>query len=117
MDVITAQGMRMPKLGLGTWKLKGPACVEAVQGALGLGYRHIDTAEMYDNEEAVGEALANAGVPRADVHVTTKVWYEDLRDDHMQRAIDASLAKLRTDYVDLYLIHWPAPDMNLGSAL
>ena len=117
MDVITAQGMRMPKLGLGTWRLKGPACVEAVQGALSLGYRHIDTAEMYDNEEAVGEALANAGVPRGEVHVTSKVWYEHLRDDHMQRAIDGSLAKLRTDYVDLYLIHWPAPDMNLGAAL
>ena len=117
MDVITAQGMRMPKLGLGTWKLKGSACVEAVQGALSLGYRHLDTAEMYDNEEAVGEALANAGVPREEVHVTTKVWYEHLRDDQMQRAIDGSLAKLRTDYVDLYLIHWPAPDMNLGAAL
>ena len=117
MDVITAQGMRMPKLGLGTWKLKGPACVEAVQGALSLGYRHVDTAEMYDNEEAVGEALAGAGVPRGEVHVTTKVWHDHLRDDQMQRAIDASLAKLRTDYVDLYLIHWPAADMNLGAAL
>lgn len=117
MDVITAQGMRMPKLGLGTWKLRDAACVEAVQGALGLGYRHVDTAEMYGNEQAVGEALANAGVPRGEVHVTTKVWYEHLRDDQMQQAIDASLTKLRTDYVDLYLIHWPAPDMNLGAAL
>lgn len=117
MDVITAQGMRMPKLGLGTWRLKGAACVEAVQGALTLGYRHVDTAEMYDNEEAVGEALANGGVPRADVHVTTKVWHEHLRDDLMQRAVDASLRKLRTDYVDLYLIHWPSPDMDLPAAL
>ena len=117
MDVITAQGMRMPKLGLGTWKLKGAQCVEAVQGALSLGYRHVDTAEMYGNEEAVGEALANAGVPRGEVHVTSKVWYEHLRDDQVQQAIDATLAKLRTDYVDLYLIHWPAPDMNLGAAL
>ena len=117
MDVITAQGMRMPKLGFGTWKLKGAACVEAVQGALGLGYRHLDTAEMYDNEEAVGEALAGAGVLREEVHLTTKVWHDHLRDDQMQRAIDGSLAKLRTDYVDLYLIHWPTADMNLGAAL
>ena len=117
MDLITTHGMRMPKLGLGTWKLKGAECTEAVQRALGLGYRHIDTAEMYGNEEAVGEALAHGGVPRADVHVTSKVWHDHLGTDAMQRAIDETLARLRTDYVDLYLIHWPAPDMDLPDAV
>ena len=117
MDSITTQGMSMPKLGLGTWRMKGAECTESVQRALGLGYRHIDTAEMYDNEEAVGEALAHAGVPRGQVHVTSKVWYENLGADAMQRSVDASLAKLRTDYVDLYLIHWPSPGMDLPDAL
>ncbi len=117
MHLITAQGMHMPKLGLGTWKMKGAECTEAVQRALGLGYRHIDTAEMYGNEDAVGEALANAGVPREEVHVTSKVWYDHLDADAMQRAIDTTLARLRTDWVDLYLIHWPAADMNLPDAL
>lgn len=117
MEMITAQGMRMPKLGLGTWRLKGSDCVEAVHGALGLGYRHIDTAQMYGNEDAVGEAVANSFLPRGELHLTTKVWYENLGADAMQRAIDASLAQLRTDYVDLYLIHWPSPDMDLADAL
>ena len=117
MDLITVQGMRMPKLGLGTWRMKGAECTDAVQRAIGLGYRHIDTAEMYGNEEAVGEAVADAGVPRADLHVTTKVWYENLGADAMQRSIDGSLAKLRMDYVDLYLIHWPSPGMDLPAAL
>ncbi len=117
MERITAHGMRMPKLGLGTWPMKGAQCVEAVQSALGLGYRHIDTAEMYGNEAEVGEAIAASGLPRGDIHVTTKAWWENLGADAMQRAVDASLARLRTDYVDLYLIHWPAPDMDLPAAI
>ncbi len=117
MKMITSQGLSMPALGLGTWRMKGPECTEAVQRAIGLGFRHIDTAEMYGNEEAVGEALAHGGVPRADIHVTTKVWYENLAPEAMQRAIETSLAKLRTDYVDLYLIHWPAPGMNVAQAI
>ena len=117
MDVITTHGMQMPKLGLGTWRLKGPDCTDAVQRALGLGYRHIDTAEMYGNEAEVGEALAHAGVPREAIHLTSKVWYENLGRDRMQRSIDASLQKLRTGYLDLYLIHWPAPGMDLPDAV
>ena len=117
MERITAHGMRMPKLGLGTWPMKGAQCVEAVQSALSLGYRHIDTAEMYGNEAEVGEAIAASGLPRGDIHVTTKAWWENLGADAMQRAVDASLARLRTDYVDLYLIHWPAPDMDLPAAI
>lgn len=117
MERITAQGMNMPKLGLGTYRLKGAECTEAVQRAISLGYRHIDTAEMYDNEAAVGEGIVHGGVPRADIHLTTKVWWSNLAGDGIDRAIDASLGKLRTDYVDLYLIHWPAPDMDLPDAI
>jgi 2,5-diketo-D-gluconate reductase B len=107
----------MPKLGLGTYRMKGAECREAVERALSLGYRHLDTAEMYDNEEAVGAALAGARLPRDDVHVTTKVWWANLAPDAIRRALETSLAKLQTDHVDLYMIHWPAPDMDLPAAL
>ena len=117
MKTITTHGLTMPVLGLGTWRMKGAECTDAVQRALGLGFRHIDTAEMYGNEEAVGEALEHGGVPRGEIHVTTKVWWEHLAPDAMQRAIEASLKKLRTPYVDLYLIHWPAPQMDLVGAI
>lgn len=117
MDIITSGGMRMPKLGLGTWRLKGPECTEAVLGALERGYRHIDTAQMYGNEDAVGEALARTPVARGDIHLTTKVWWENLAPEAMRRAMDESLRQLKTDYVDLYLIHWPAPNMDLAAAL
>ena len=117
MDMITSKGLRMPKLGLGTFRMKGDECREAVERAFSLGYRHIDTAEMYGNEEEVGRALAGARLPRADIHVTTKVWWNNLAPDAMRRAIETSLGKLQTDYVDLYMIHWPAPDMDLPAAL
>lgn len=114
---ITTQGLHMAKLGLGTWKMSGAGCTESVERALAMGYRHIDTAQMYGNEEAVGEALANTSVPRADIHVTTKVWHENLKPDAMRRAVGNSLKLLRQDYVDLYLIHWPSPTMNLAESL
>ncbi len=117
MDMITNGGLRMPKLGLGTWRLKGDECREAVERALSLGYRHIDTAEMYGNEEAVGAALNGARLPRGDIHVTTKVWHENLAPDAMRRSLETSLGKLQSDYVDLYMIHWPAPGMDLAAAL
>lgn len=117
MRTVTAHGMTMPKLGLGTWRLKGEECTTAVLGALERGYRHIDTAQMYGNEDAVGAALAATPVARGDIHLTTKVWWENLAPDAMQRAMDASLRQLQTAYVDLYLIHWPAPDMDLAASL
>lgn len=117
MDSIETQGIRLPRLGLGTYRMQGTVCREAVESALALGYRHIDTAEMYANEDAVGAALAAAGVPRQELHVTTKVWPENLAPDSIRRAFDTSLKKLRLDFVDLYLIHWPAPGMNLPAAL
>lgn len=116
MDSIKTQGIALPKLGLGTFRLEGDSCRIAIESALSLGFRHIDTAEMYGNEAPIGEAIAASSVKRADLHVTTKVWHDHLAPDAMRRAFDASLKKLRLDFVDLYLIHWPAPDMNLGAA-
>lgn len=109
--------LAMPKLGLGTWRMSGRACTTSVLNALTLGYRHIDTAEMYGNEEAVGAALAESGIPRDDIFLTTKVWHEHLSPNGIRRAIEASLAKLRTDHVDLFLIHWPAASMHLEASL
>ena len=117
MDRITTHGLNMPKLGLGTWPMKGADCVAGVQSALDLGYRHIDTAEIYGNEAAVGEGIAGSAVPRADIHVTSKVWHEHLGPDDMQAAMEKTLTALRTDYVDLYLIHWPSPAMDLPQAV
>jgi 2,5-diketo-D-gluconate reductase B len=117
MDSITTQGLRVPKLGLGTFRLQGDECRAAVSTALALGYRHIDTAEMYANEDAVGDAVAASGIPRDQIHLTTKVWWQNLAPDAIRRAFDSSLAKLKTPYVDFYLIHWPAPDMDLAAAI
>src|ERR1700732_5372677 len=113
MENIKTQGISLPRLGLGTFRMQGDVCRAAVESALALGYRHIDTAEMYANEEAIGAAIASSGVARKDLHVTTKVWNENLAADAMRQAFDKSLKKLRLDQVDLYLVHWPAPNMNL----
>jgi 2,5-diketo-D-gluconate reductase B len=113
MEYLRTQGISLPRLGLGTYRMQGDVCRAAAESALGLGYRHIDTAEMYGNEDAIGAAIAAAKVARKDLHVTTKVWNENLAPDAMRRAFDASLKKLRLDHVDLYLVHWPAKNMNL----
>ena len=113
MEYLQTQGISLPRLGLGTFRMQGDVCRAAVESALGLGYRHIDTAEMYGNEEAIGAAIAASGVARKDLHVTTKVWNENLAPDAIRRAFDTSLKKLRLDHVDLYLVHWPAKNMNL----
>jgi 2,5-diketo-D-gluconate reductase B len=117
MDTLATQGLRVPKLGLGTFRMQGEACRAAVESALSLGYRHIDTAEMYANEDAIGDAVAASNVARKDLHITTKVWHTNLTPDAIRKAFDASRTKLKTDYVDFYLIHWPSPDMNLAAAL
>ena len=113
MDYLQTEGLRIPRLGLGTFRMLGDSCRAAVESALQLGYRHIDTAEMYGNEDAIGVAIAASGIKRADLHVTTKVWNENLAPDAIRRAFDASLNKLRLDVVDLYLVHWPSRRMNL----
>jgi 2,5-diketo-D-gluconate reductase B len=117
VDSIETQGIRLPRLGFGTFRLTGDACRVATESALSLGYRHIDTAEMYGNEDAVGAAIATSGVKRDDLHVTTKVWHDHLAPDAIRHAFDTSLKKLQLDFVDLYLIHWPSKDMDLPRAL
>src|SRR5450631_4943420 len=113
MEHLQTQGISLPRLGLGTFRMQGDGCRAAVESALALGYRHIDTAEMYGNEEPIGAAIAAAGIARGDLHVTTKVWNENLAPDAIRRAFDASLKKLRLEQIDLYLVHWPARSMNL----
>ncbi|MBD9612957.1 aldo/keto reductase [Pseudomonas sp. PDM02] len=111
--IVNAQGLNMPKLGLGTWPMLGEECTQAVEQALKLGYRHIDTAAAYNNEEAVGQALVNSPTPREQIHVTTKIWWDQLQPDAMRHSMDRSLKALRSDYVDLFMIHWPTTDWDL----
>ncbi len=117
MPVIETAHLRMPRLGLGTWPMKGAECTDAVVSALGLGYRHIDTAEMYGNEAEVGVGLARGGVPRGDIFLTTKIWHDKPNGDAIRRAFDGCMQRLATPYVDLLLIHWPSPALDLPDAL
>ena len=108
---------QIPALGLGTFSLKGDTCREAVTDAISIGYRHIDTAKMYENEEAVGQAVLDADIDRDELFITTKIWYTDLVRTNVLSATDDSLRKLRTDYVNLLLIHWPSDEVPLEETL
>ncbi len=99
----------LPPIGMGTFRLKGDDAREAVRSALTLGYRHIDTAQMYDNEAAVGDGITTSGIPRRDIFITTKVWFENLSSSDLISSLQTSLQKLKTDHVDLTLVHWPSP--------
>lgn len=112
-----AKDMEMPILGLGTWQMKGKECTEAVKSALELGYRHIDTAAIYKNEEEVGKAIQNANVSRDEIFLTTKVWRTELKHDDLINSANQSLEKLKTDYLDLLLIHWPNQSVPLEESL
>jgi 2,5-diketo-D-gluconate reductase B len=103
----------IPKLGLGTWRMMGAEGQAAVESALALGYRHVDTAARYENEDAVGAALAASGLPRDQIFLTSKVWWDSLAPDALRRSLEESLARLATPYLDLFLVHWPAPGMDL----
>jgi 2,5-diketo-D-gluconate reductase B len=117
MQFVEAQGARIPAIGLGTWELRGRACARLVEQALRLGYRHIDTAQAYDNEREVGEALRVSGVPRNEVFVTTKVWTSHFAPHDLERSTKESLNKLRLSEVDLLLLHWPNPRVPLAETL
>ncbi|SED92692.1 Aldo/keto reductase [Streptomyces misionensis] len=107
--IILNNGVEMPQLGFGVWQVQDDEAERAVATALEAGYRSIDTAAAYGNEEGTGRAIAASGLPREDVFVTTKLWNSDQGYDATLRAFDTSLTKLGLDYVDLYLIHWPLP--------
>jgi diketogulonate reductase-like aldo/keto reductase len=108
-QVTLNNGVAIPQLGFGVWQVSTDDIVPAVAKALQVGYRHIDTAAIYGNEEGVGAAIADSGIARDDLFVTTKLWNADHGFDSTLAAFDASLQRLGLDYVDLYLIHWPVP--------
>ncbi|MDT0266421.1 aldo/keto reductase [Streptomyces sp. DSM 44915] len=112
-EVTLNNGVQMPQLGFGVWQVPDDEAEVAVGQALAAGYRSIDTAAIYGNEEGTGRALASSGLPRDELFVTTKLWNTDQGYDTALAAFDRSLEKLRLDYVDLYLIHWPAPAHDL----
>ena len=101
--------MTVPALGLGTFRLKDQVVIDSVRTALEIGYRAIDTAQIYGNEAEVGQAIADSGVPRSELFLTSKIWTENLGADKLIPSLKESLSKLRTDYLDLTLIHWPSP--------
>jgi diketogulonate reductase-like aldo/keto reductase len=117
MQYVEANGAKIPAIGLGTWELKGRACARIVEQALRLGYRHIDTAQMYDNEREVGEGVRAARLPRDAVFVTTKVWPTHFAPNDLERSVKDSLAKLRLTEVDLLLLHWPSTQVPLSETL
>ena len=117
MIFVEAKGAKIPAVGLGTWEMRGRACARVVEQALRLGYRHIDTAEMYDNEREVGEALRASGVKREDVFLTTKIWPSHFAPLELERAAKGSLARLRLSEVDLLLLHWPNSLIPLAETL
>jgi len=112
-DVDLGNGVAMPMIGFGTWQLQGDLAYEATRHALQVGYRHIDTATIYRNEDQIGRAIADSGVDRADVFVTTKL--PPGNAGRVQATMAESLKALRTDYVDLWLVHWPPRSRNLES--
>lgn len=114
---LPANGAAIPAIGLGTFRLQGESCRRAVEAALEIGYRHIDTAKMYDNEAEVGAALRGFGIARDDVFVTTKVWNADIGAGALQRSTEQSLARLGLAKVDLLLIHWPNAAIPLAESI
>jgi diketogulonate reductase-like aldo/keto reductase len=116
-EVVTAGGVRIPKIGCGTYPLRGSACAEIVAEALRVGFRHIDTAQGYENEADVGEGLRYSAVPREQVFITTKVRPQLIEDGPLQRSVEDSLKRLRVDAVDLLLIHWPNPDISIAECM
>ncbi|BBU44583.1 aldo/keto reductase [Pseudomonas monteilii] len=113
----TRNGLALPAIGLGTWPMTGTACTQAVRQALDVGYRHIDTATAYDNEAAVGQALRDSDVPREQIHLTTKVWWDRLEPKAMRQSLEDSLRALGTEHVDLFHIHWPGQDWDLARSI
>ena len=117
MQLIEANGASIPAIGLGTWELRGRSCARLVEQAIRLGYRHIDTAQVYENEREVGEGLRASRIRRDQMFVTTKVWTTHFAPNDLQRSTKESLTKLRLTEVDLLLLHWPNPQVPLSETL
>lgn len=114
MKTISLQGHTMPSLGFGTWKLTGDECVRSIDFAIQNGYTHIDTAQIYENEADVGEGIQRSGISRDKIFLTTKVWRTPFANGTVAASIDESLKKLKTDYVDMLLVHWPFPETPIA---
>lgn len=108
---------KVPKLGFGTWLMKGSHCITSVRSALDIGYRHIDTAQIYENESEVGKAIFKSTICRKEIFLTTKIWRDSLKTQEVIQSTEVSLKKLQTDYVDLLLIHWPNDQVPLQETL
>lgn len=117
MNLVEANGAKIPAIGLGTWELRGRTCARIVEQALRLGYRHIDTAQIYENEREVGEGLRASGVRRDEIFLTTKVWTSNFAPRNLERSAKESLARLRLTEVDLLLLHWPSAYVPLADTL
>src|SRR2546423_13117620 len=117
MRFVEPSGPQTPGLGLGPWYLRGPACARRFQQPRKLGYRHIDTAQVYENEREVGQGLRSSRVRRDEVFVTTKVWTTHFAPNDLERSTKESLTKLRLSEIDLLLLHWPNPQVPLTETL
>jgi len=117
MQHVASDGAEIPAIGLGTWTLSGDTCRSLVAEAIRSGYRHIDTAAIYDNEAEVGAGIRASGIAREEIFLTTKVWYTDLAPRDARRSVESSLKRLGLDYVDLILIHWPSNAAPLADTL
>lgn len=117
MQVIESYGARIPILGFGTMTLKEDLCIELVGTALQLGYRHLDTAQMYGNEREVGEGMRGSGLKREDIFLTTKVWFNRLAAGDFERSVEESLQRLKLPWVDLLMIHWPNAQIPLAESI
>jgi 2,5-diketo-D-gluconate reductase B len=117
MVVIESHGARIPILGFGTMTLKEDLCVQLIEAALKLGYRHLDTAQMYGNEREVGSGMRGSGLKREDLFLTTKVWFTRLTPGDFERSVDESLERLALPWVDLLMIHWPNAQVPLAESI
>ncbi|MGE6743404.1 aldo/keto reductase [Allorhizobium pseudoryzae] len=117
MHNVSANGAHIPALGFGTFRMPGADVLRVLPKAIAFGFRHIDTAQIYGNEAEVGEAIAGSGVARGDIFLTTKVWVDKFAHDAFLASVDESLKKLKTDYVDLLLLHWPQSDVPLAERM
>jgi 2,5-diketo-D-gluconate reductase B len=116
-EAAEVQGTRVPVLGFGTWLITGPEATEAVRDALEIGYRQIDTARAYENEREVGRGIADSGLAREEIFLTTKVPHDQATAELVERDAEESLERLGVDYLDLLLLHWPSPDVPLEETL